>query len=225
MRGKWLRVMVLGVIAALVFTMPLTGCKKEQAGGGQSPGGGQGAGDAVGPAFFKFKAGQHLKYKLSMAGGQNGSFTLDISDGGGGKLKVDYAGKFAGQPFSGSVLAGVDTVAQDLATGAGTNPFAAVCLVPLVAVPWNIYFEGGKFETGSKWSQETGGAKLTFEITGTATYAGITGSVGTWTVTSAGQTATCTFCVNPSFPMALQSKVYSAPNVWMEYTLEEATGF
>ena len=230
-RSKWLRILVLAMIAAMVLALPLAGCKKapaSQTGGGQDTGGqgtGGSSGAAQGVAFFKFEPGQHLKYQVSMPGGQGGWFSLDISDGGGGKLKIDFAGAFAGQAFSGTVNAGADTVAADLAAGAGTNPFAAVCLVPVVAIPWNQYFSDGQWGLGSKWAYEAGGATWSFEVTGNETYAGITGSAGTWKATAGGQTTTCTFCVNPDFPMALHTKFYTAADAWLEYTLEEATGF
>jgi hypothetical protein len=100
-----------------------------------------------------------------------------------------------------------------------------ICVVPLFSIPWNQYFLDANLELGKKWSYEAPGVKVEFEVTGTQTYAGLTGSVGTWKTTSGGQTMTCSFCVNPSLPMALYVKYYGTPASWLEYTLLEATGF
>ena len=120
---------------------------------------------------------------------------------------------------------GTDTVANDTIQGLSGNPFAMICVMPLFNIPWNQYFLDANLELGKKWSYEAPGVKVEFEVTGTQTYAGLTGSVGTWKTTAAGQTMTCSFCVNPNLPMALYVKYYGAPTSWLEYTLLEATGF
>ena len=236
LRNKWLRVLVLVAVGAMLLALPLAGCKKkptaggEQTPGGQPPGygvvgGGGSGGSPAAVGFFKFQAGQYLKYRVSVAGATEGWFTVNITDGGSGKLKLDVAGNYAGQTFAGTVTASTDTVANDTIQGLSGNPFAMICVVPLFSIPWNQYFLDANLELGKKWSYEAPGVKVEFEVTGTQTYAGLTGSVGTWKTTSGGQTMTCSFCVNPSLPMALYVKYYATPASWLEYTLLEATGF
>ncbi len=61
-------------------------------------------------------------------------------------------------------------------------------------------------------------------MTGEESYAGITGYSGKWTATAGGQSVTTTFCISPTFPLALCTKMQAAGGVF-EYTLVEATGF
>ncbi len=250
MASKRIKALALVLVAATIVALPLTGCgKKEPApsgtpapaptgntgagtsGGSTSGGttggtGGSGSGSETWEAFH-FKAGEHLKYTISINDGSQtteGWFSYDFSDAGGGKLNLAYAGSYAEQAFSGTVQVSGENALSDLQSGLTSDPFAMMALIPLVMIPWDYYFADRDLIEGNTWTYSAGGASVTFKVAGTATYAGIEGRVGTWTATNEGVTTTAEFCVSPSFPMALHVKV-NDPTSTFEYTLTEASGF
>lgn len=190
-----MKVLALVLVAALALALPLTGCKPKapvsQGDTGGSTGGTSGAGTTGGTppaawAYCQLAAGEHVKYTITAGGGGqavNGWFTWDISDAGGGKLKIAYAGNWAGQSFSGDATVGATTVAADLVPAFQSNPFAMIAVLPIVTTPWGAYFSGAQWEVGKSWSWSGGGTSMTFSLTGEETYAGIKGYAGQWVAT------------------------------------------
>lgn len=239
-RSKWAKVLVLIVVTLMALSLPLAGCSKDDppadqsgddAAGGSTDDSSGSTGDDSGDdastwAVYAFAPGQHVKYTITVTSGEeqtNGWFSLDFADAGGGNLTVNYAGEF-GAPFSGSFTTTSGKLGEDLIAGAADNPMALMCMIPLFATDWDLYLGSAEFYVGFVWSWSVPDMEARIEMTGTETYAGIEGYVGNWTATNQGVTSNATWCVSPSFPMALHSQL-EVEGEGFEYTLVEASGF
>jgi hypothetical protein len=221
----------------MIVALPLAGCgKKEVAapgeqtqGGSATPGGGSG-GSTGGKtwAYGQLKPGEHVKYTMRseyQGAVQSGWFSWDISDAGGGKLKITYVGHFAGLDYSDAEIVSAEKPLADFRVAP-----LPIYMVPLLSVPWGELLADCPWSVGSRWSCEAkfgllGKKEAALEVTGTAAYIDINGFTGTWTRTSFGTVITTSWCVDPDLPVVLYARVCDTPPGVYEYTLVEATGF
>jgi len=227
------RLLALLLVLGLALTVPVAGCRKpaqppagqtEPGGGGTGSGpSGQPSGQPVRWTPYAFKAGQYYKYNIKVVAdgnAQEGWFSLAVSDAGGGNLNLHYEGNFAGMDFSATATCPASDPVTALMSQ--MNPIAAVCVLPMFMTPWALYFTDAQWSVGSQWTVTSGPDTVSFKVTGQETYAGVTGYVGEWTVNG---TVVATFCVGPSVPLVLHSKMGEDAQNYVEYTLVEATGF
>ncbi len=239
------RVAALIFLAALIVTLPLAGCGKNEPatsgdqtpgggtsqGGGASPGGGSaepGSGAGKAWAYGQLQPGQHVKYTMrGELGGavQTGWFSWDVTDAGGGRLKIAYVGHFADMDYSDAATVSAETPLADFRV----TPLP-IYMVTLLGPFWGDILADCPWTVGSKWSTEAsigllGTREFVLEVTGTANYADIDGFTGTWTRKSSGTVITTSWCVNPDLPVVLYARVADSPPGVYEYTLIEATGF
>ena len=123
----------------------------------------------------------------------SGSLLIEIGD-----PEVTISGTIDGEPFS---------VTENTSSDIEDNFFAAVSRTPIALVLYQPYwsgaFSGQDLEVGASWSYSYGGSSMSYEVTGTDTYAGYEGYTIETIYQSDGETITVTSCVNPDLPVAL----------------------
>jgi hypothetical protein len=123
----------------------------------------------------------------------SGTLLIEIGD-----PEVTISGTIDGEPFS---------VTENTSSDIEDNFFAAVSKTPIALVLYQPYwsgaFSGQDLEVGASWSYSYGGTSMSYEVTGTDTYAGYEGYTIETIYQSDGETITVTTCVNPGLPVAL----------------------
>jgi len=242
LRSRFCRVTALVLLVSIAFTLALGGCGpketatapdegEEVASGGDEGGGGASGGDDVGgdgPGGgrwepFAFEPGQYFKYEVQATGDEpaSGWFSLNVADAGGGRMELHFEGELSGEfSLTATITTGdVSGVVMPLMMS-----HAGWALLPLFMNPWELWFAGQALDVGTRWSFTAEGETMTFAVTGTETYAGVTGYVCEWTVTGSGGEHTLKVCVNPEFPLILYGKI-GGNGDYFEYTLVEQSGF
>ena len=179
------RMPALVLVACLLMTRA-PGCSRPTtvldpgsgpSGGGTAVGGAPGGifGSNVGGwAYFSFGPGQKFTYECSSARGLSGWVSLSVASGEAGKLAVTCEGKWGLGEFSetAALAPGMTplefTLMLDLPAYSAMNSLLSIEGVPFEEVMWE---EGFEWESGAK----------SIAVTGTETYAGVTGLVVTYT--------------------------------------------
>jgi len=156
---------------------------------------------------FTLKPGQYFKYKTSSTISGNtetGTYTLELSDAGDGRINVAWEGNLGDSSFSSTVTVnqGEEAVGQMFA-GMMMSPAAAPVAMTILAPWWNAFFAGRNWTVGNNWSFSADGHSASFEITGRRTYAGVQGYVGRWTEDGELRVE---MCVSPDVPLALMTR-------------------
>ncbi len=175
--------------------------------------------------MFAFEPGQDLMYTVKVEEARRAhtwSFRLFVGKTDDGRLWFRFIGHLERQ-FSDTIFASPDDVARGLRTGLLAN-WACWPLFPLFTAPWAEWFADRELAVGAKWSVETGGQTISFSVTGTETYAGITGYVCEWTIPGPEGEESFKACIHPGFPLVLYARIPKAGRYY-EYTLVDHGGF
>lgn len=97
-----------------------------------------------------------------------------------------------------------DDINQNFITGISQTPLAGFLYQPL----WTGAFTGEELETGATWSYSTNEASISFEVTGTDSYAGIHGYIIEAEFKEGSETtATWETCISYDLPLPLMTWV------------------
>jgi len=123
----------------------------------------------------------------------SGTLLIEIGD-----PEVTISGTIDGEDFS---------VTENTSSELEDNFFAAVGKTPIAGVLYQPYWSGAfseqELEVGASWSFSYGGTSMSYEVTGTDSYAGYEGYTIEAIYQADGETITITTCVNPELPVAL----------------------
>lgn len=196
-KRKLIRLMVLALAVAMLVALPLAGC----GGGADEPAEDEGSGDSGGDdgdtgsgdgdtgsgdgatewRAWQFAAGQSFKYEFDIVSdgeNQGGWYSMAFTDAGGGNLNLAYEGSFGGNDFSGTVVVSAENPVDDL-MGGNLHPFAMLCFLPMFTLDWGALAEE-EWAVGNSWSWSGPEGEVSYEVTGTETYAGLEGYAIEW---------------------------------------------
>lgn len=86
-------------------------------------------------------------------------------------------GDFDGMDFSGDETVSAENPLVDVAVAP-----PPICMLPLPQCRWDAFVADSPWSVGGKWSFEGDSGEVSLKVTGTATYAGIEGFEGAWTM-------------------------------------------
>jgi len=110
---------------------------------------------------FHFQPGQEftyaIRYQPAGQAEQSGTFVLNVTEAGAGKVKADWQGSLGSEHFAASTIAAPDQIAPNMLTGMVRNPAAApvyfTLFHPWMGMGiWALALGSGNLEVGSKWS-------------------------------------------------------------------------
>lgn len=145
---------------------------------------------------------------VSLNDTSSGTLLIEIGD-----PEVTISGTIDGEELS---------VTENVSSDLEDNFISAVSKTPLAPVLYQPYWTGGfteqELSVGASWSYSYGGNSISFEVTGTDTYAGYEGYTVETIVQDDGETITMNTCVNPELPVALMVDVEEAggDTYWVE---------
>jgi len=123
----------------------------------------------------------------------SGTLLIEVGD-----PEVTISGTIDGEDFN---------VTENTSSSIEDNFMGAVSKTPIALVLYQPYWSGAfsdqELEVGASWSYSYGGSSISFEVTGTDTYAGYEGYTIETIYQSDGETVTVSSCVNPDLPVAL----------------------
>lgn len=122
-----------------------------------------------------------------------GTFLIELGD-----PEVTISGTLDGEDFS---------VSENTSSDLSENFISAVSKTPLAMVLYQSYwtgaFSGQELEVGASWSFSYAGASMSYEVTGTDSYAGYEGYTIETNYQSDGEEVTINSCIHPDLPVAL----------------------
>lgn len=137
-------------------------------GGGNGGMGGGGQLETGEINFFEFDSPGRYVFDVEMAGEGSGQVTWDIQSIDGDQLTVtvDYA---VGETEYSSTVSGTKETIQGQLMMSPAGPFMMLGIFS----PMFGYYEGQQLSVGKQWSFNSGRGSMSFEITGTDSYAGV----------------------------------------------------
>lgn len=169
---------------------------------------------------YAFEAGQSFSYRFHDVNEEFGvddrsTLSMSFSDAGDGLLRLDYSGAYAENAFEGSTTGYPETILYGV-----EDPWAAMVFIGLATGDYAL-INPAEWKVGAQFTDPTG--FLTVTITGTESYAGLTGYVCACRNNDTDETEE--YCISPDVPLPLHFYIEPAPGRWSEWTLTDAGGF
>ncbi len=198
MKNQHLKHSVPFIAMAIMALVMFSSCEDEDNGGSQND-------ETEVWEPFEFTPNTSFEYDyeyvdVSQEETTTGSLLIEVGD-----PEVTVSGTIDGEDFN---------VTENTSSNLEDNFIAAITKTPIAIVLYQPYWAGAfsqqELEVGASWSYSYGGASMSFEVTGTDTYAGYEGFTIETVYQAEGETITVNTCVHPDLPVALMVNMEEA---------------